>query len=93
MSATPFSKDTIADYNKVLKFPKDAAFQIPGTGDKKMVWVPFDSDFGFAKAEVIKENGDKRDVKLETGEVGNDIDYYFFFFSFFHIFIIFFYFF
>ena len=65
--ASPFSKDTIADYAKVLKFPKDAAFVIPGNADKKMVWVPDDSDFGFCKAELVKEEGDKRHVKLETG--------------------------
>ena len=66
--ATPFSKDTIADYSKVLLFPKDAAFQVPGASDKKMVWVPYDSDFGYAKGELLKEEGDKRHVKLETGE-------------------------
>lgn len=67
--ASPFSKDTVADYNKVLKFPKDAAFTVPGNADKKMVWVPDESDFGYCKAELIKEDGSKRLVKCENGAV------------------------
>jgi len=66
MSATPFSKDHVADYNKVLKYPKDQQPVI--VGDKKFVWVPFDSDFGFAKAEVISDKGAQKFVKLDSGE-------------------------
>ena len=67
--ASNFPKDLIADYDKVLKYPKDAAFQVPGIANKKMVWVPFESDFGYAMAEVLEEQGNKKKVKLDSGEV------------------------
>ena len=63
-----FSKDTISDYDKVLKYPKDAAFSLPGS-DKTQVWVRDDSNFGFAAAEVVSTSGDNTKVKLDSGEV------------------------
>lgn len=63
-----FSKDTISDYDKVLKYPKDAAFILPGS-DKTQVWVRDDSVFGFTAADVVSTSGDITKVKLESGEV------------------------
>lgn len=62
-----FSKDTISDYDKVLKYPKDAAFAFPGS-DKTQVWVRDGSNFGFTAAEVVS-SGETTKVKLESGEV------------------------
>ena len=58
-----------SEYEKILKYPKDAAFQVPGIANKKMVWVAFESDFGYAPAEVIEDQGNKKKVKLDNGEV------------------------
>jgi len=66
--ASPYPKDFVADYNKVLKYPKDAAFVIPGAADKKLVWVPFNSEFGFTKAELLEDKGNQKAVKLDSGE-------------------------
>jgi hypothetical protein len=62
---------SIAELEKVLRYPKDAAFVVPGGANKKMVWVPFDSDFGYVIAEVVEDQGNKKKVKLESGEVSN----------------------
>src|SRR3990167_4404809 len=66
--ASPYPKDFQSDYNKVLKYPKDASITLPA-GDKKFVWVPYDSELGYIKAEVLKEDANKRTVKLDSGEV------------------------
>lgn len=63
-----FSKDTISDYDKVLKYPKDAGFAFVPS-DKTQVWVRDDSDFGFTAADVISTSGETTKVKLESGEV------------------------
>eukprot|EP01095_Lingulamoeba_sp_RSL-Kostka_P012929 TRINITY_DN5221_c0_g1_i3.p1 TRINITY_DN5221_c0_g1~~TRINITY_DN5221_c0_g1_i3.p1 ORF type:complete len:2164 (+),score=981.26 TRINITY_DN5221_c0_g1_i3:29-6520(+) len=55
-------------YKKILKYPKDAAFNVPGYGDKTMVWVPDKSDFGYTPAEVLQQLDGKKLVKLNNGD-------------------------
>jgi hypothetical protein len=71
-SSAPKEEDT---YTKYLRYPKNAAFQVPGRdANKEMVWVPEDSDFGYAPAEVLSKDGKTFKVKLDSGEVRSIVE-------------------
>ena len=65
-------KATWEDSCRYLYAPKGGA-----AGDfagKKMAWLPIDGDEGFAKIEILKQEGDDCQVELvETKEVNANI--------------------
>jgi myosin heavy chain 9/10/11/14 len=58
------------DYDKYLRYPQDtSSLALARTTEKQtFIWVPETSDFGFAPAEVISEDGGSLAVRLANGE-------------------------
>jgi len=61
-----------SDYDKYLRYPQDSSTlaAVRTTEKQTFVWVPEASDFGFAPAEVLQEEGNSVTVRLSNGEVG-----------------------